>query len=209
MLKRNPVRSPASGNNNNSGVIFIETPSVNGNGIMSSPASSSSPTASSSATAFIKNSNGADSATAAANKMSSFKLLLLALMVLQNSSTVLVGRYSRSNSSLKTNADLYVVNHLLVIIELGKLTLSLLLEFWTTQHGSVKKTWQAVYQHCFQNPTDALKIMVPALLYLVQNTLLYVALGNLTAPIFQGTRLKTGFYVQTLTSYTHPCSIAF
>ena len=34
---------------------------------------------------------------------------------------------------------------------------------------------------------DALKILVPALLYLLQNTLLYVALSNLTAPIFQVT----------------------
>jgi UDP-sugar transporter A1/2/3 len=36
-------------------------------------------------------------------------------------------------------------------------------------------------------PLDALKIAVPALLYLVQNTLLYVALSNLSAPLFQVT----------------------
>jgi solute carrier family 35 (UDP-sugar transporter), member A1/2/3 len=34
---------------------------------------------------------------------------------------------------------------------------------------------------------DCLKIAVPALLYLVQNTLLYVALSNLSAPLFQVT----------------------
>jgi UDP-sugar transporter A1/2/3 len=38
-----------------------------------------------------------------------------------------------------------------------------------------------------KQPKDALKILVPALLYLVQNSLLYVALSNLTAPIFQVT----------------------
>lgn len=34
---------------------------------------------------------------------------------------------------------------------------------------------------------DALKISIPALLYLVQNTLLYIALSNLSAPLFQVT----------------------
>ena len=41
--------------------------------------------------------------------------------------------------------------------------------------------------HVLDRPMDALKILVPALLYLLQNTLLYVALSNLTAPIFQVT----------------------
>ena len=41
--------------------------------------------------------------------------------------------------------------------------------------------------HILDRPLDALKILVPALLYLLQNTLLYVALSNLTAPIFQVT----------------------
>ena len=56
----------------------------------------------------------------------SFKLLLLLLMVLQNSSTVLVGRHTRSSVPKE---DLYIVNHLLIITELGKvrLLLSLLL----------------------------------------------------------------------------------
>jgi UDP-sugar transporter A1/2/3 len=47
--------------------------------------------------------------------------------------------------------------------------------------------WQSLDMHILQRPTDALKISVPAILYLVQNTLLYVALTNLTAPIFQVT----------------------
>jgi hypothetical protein len=54
----------------------------------------------------------------------SFKLLLLVLMVLQNSSTVLVGRHSRSSVPKE---DLYVVNHLIIVTELGKVRLQLLL----------------------------------------------------------------------------------
>jgi Nucleotide-sugar transporter len=134
------------------------------------------------ATGKGRDGSAATAAAAAANAMSSFKLILLVFMVLQNSSTVLVGRYTRSTSASIQESDLYVVNHFLVVTETAKLLLAALLESWTTRG----KLFKSLHQHCFQNPMDALKIMVPALLYLVQNTLLYVALGNLTAPIFQG-----------------------
>jgi solute carrier family 35 (UDP-sugar transporter), member A1/2/3 len=122
----------------------------------------------------------ANAAAAAASSMASFKLMLLIGMVLQNSSTVLVGRYTRAGVP---KADQYDVNHLIVVIELGKLLLSAALEFHTT-HG---KLVQSLQTHILDRPMDALMILVPALLYLVQNTLLYVALTNLAAPIFQVT----------------------
>jgi len=109
-----------------------------------------------------------------------FKLILLIGMVLQNSATVLVGRYPRS--AVPAN-ELYVVNHLILITEIGKLLLSCVFEYFTTG-GQLKESIQA---NIIDAPYDALKIMVPALLYLVQNSLLYVALSNLTAPIFQVT----------------------
>lgn len=112
--------------------------------------------------------------------VNSFKVLLLVLMVLQNSATVLVGRYTRASVAKE---DLYSVNHLIVIVELGKLLLSGALELQTTRGHLV----ESIRLHNFERPLDAAKIVVPALLYLVQNTLLYVALSNLTAPIFQVT----------------------
>jgi len=112
--------------------------------------------------------------------LNTFKLLLLAMMVLQNSSTVLVGRYTRAGVPKE---ELYNVNHLILVCELAKLFGSAVLEFYTTQG----KLWHSLQTHVLQRPLDALKITVPALLYLVQNTLLYVALSNLTAPIFQVT----------------------
>jgi solute carrier family 35 (UDP-sugar transporter), member A1/2/3 len=111
---------------------------------------------------------------------SSFKLMLLVGMVLQNSATVLVGRYSRSSVP---SDDLYVVNHLIVITEIGKLIFSCMFEYVST-NGQLLHSVQV---NIIQKPHDALKILVPALLYLVQNTLLYVALSNLTAPVFQVT----------------------
>jgi solute carrier family 35 (UDP-sugar transporter), member A1/2/3 len=111
---------------------------------------------------------------------SSFKLMLLVGMVLQNSATVLVGRYSRSSVP---SDELYVVNHLIVVTEIGKLIFSCMFEYVST-NGQLLHSVQV---NIVQKPQDALKILVPALLYLVQNTLLYVALSNLTAPVFQVT----------------------
>ncbi len=109
-----------------------------------------------------------------------FKLILLTGMVLQNSATVLVGRYTRSSVSTD---QLYVVNHLIMVTEVGKLLLSCVFEHFTS-NGQL---WESIQANIIEKPYDALKILVPALLYLVQNSLLYLALSNLTAPIFQVT----------------------
>lgn len=110
----------------------------------------------------------------------SFKLFLLTMMVLQNSSTVLVGRYTRSGIPKE---DMYEVSHLILVCEFAKFLLSCGLEFYESKG----KFMESVRAHILDRPLDALKISVPALLYLVQNTLLYVALQNLTAPLFQVT----------------------
>ena len=106
--------------------------------------------------------------------------MLLVGMVLQNSATVLVGRYTRAGVP---EEDRYIVNHLIVVTELGKLLLSCCFEWYSTD-GNLQKSIQ---ENILDRPKDALKIMIPALLYLLQNTLLYVALANLTAPLFQVT----------------------
>ncbi|CAB9524761.1 UDP-galactose translocator [Seminavis robusta] len=109
-----------------------------------------------------------------------FKLLLLVMMVAQNSSTVLVGRHTRSSVPKE---ELYSVNHLICTCEMLKFILSCALEY----QGTNGQLMSSIQLHILDRPVDALKILVPALLYLLQNTLLYVALSNLTAPIFQVT----------------------
>ena len=106
--------------------------------------------------------------------------MLLTGMVIQNSATVLVGRYTQAGVRKE---DRYVVNHLIVVCEIGKLLLSCLFEYIST-NGQLMKSIQ---EDILDKPYDALKISIPALLYLLQNTLLYVALANLTAPLFQVT----------------------
>lgn len=49
--------------------------------------------------------------------MSGFKLMLLVLMVAQNASSVLVGRYTRSSAPKE---ELFIVNRLVLVTEVGK-----------------------------------------------------------------------------------------
>lgn len=101
-------------------------------------------------------------------------------MVVQNSSVVLVGRYTRDSQS---SEDLYVVNHLIIVTECLKFFLANGLEYKLT-NGQLMKSIQ---ENIIKVPFDALKISIPSMLYLFQNTLLYVALSNLSAPMFQVT----------------------
>lgn len=109
-----------------------------------------------------------------------FKLILLTGMVIQNSAVVLVGRYTNGGVP---EEDRYVINHLIVVTEVFKLLLSCVFEHYTS-NGQL---WNSIQENIVDRPMDALKISIPALLYLLQNTLLYVALANLTAPMFQVT----------------------
>eukprot|EP00529_Nitzschia_sp_RCC80_P020348 CAMPEP_0113457520 /NCGR_PEP_ID=MMETSP0014_2-20120614/9452_1 /TAXON_ID=2857 /ORGANISM="Nitzschia sp." /LENGTH=396 /DNA_ID=CAMNT_0000349021 /DNA_START=360 /DNA_END=1550 /DNA_ORIENTATION=+ /assembly_acc=CAM_ASM_000159 len=147
---------------------------------MSSSISTPSSSASSSAKTMSNDPPATATKTSDFFATPTFKLILLAGMVLQNSATVLVGRYSRSSVP---KDELYKVNNLIIITEIGKLVLSMVFEYFAT-NGRVVESIKA---NIIDRPYDALKIMIPALLYLVQNSLLYTALSNLTAPVFQVT----------------------
>ena len=66
-----------------------------------------------------------------------FRLLLLGLMVLQNTSVVLVGRHARSSQAKE---DLFVVNHLIIVTEGMKFALACMLEYNTTNG----KLWASI-----------------------------------------------------------------
>lgn len=109
-----------------------------------------------------------------------FKIFLLTLIVVQNSATVLVGRYTRS---YLPEEQLFEVNHFVMIAEISKLALSCVFEHFAASRGLL----HSLQENIIRRPMDALKISIPALLYLIQNTVLYVALSNLSAPLFQVT----------------------
>lgn len=119
-------------------------------------------------------------ANASAKKDAAFKLFLLFMMTAQNSSVVLITRYTRAGV---TAADSYVINDLVMITEVGKLVLAAAFEYNHTNGGLIR----SVKENIIDRPLDFLRILIPSLLYLVQNSVMYIAISNLTAPMFQVT----------------------
>jgi len=119
-----------------------------------------------------------ETATTKNEKM--FKLFLLFMMTAQNSSVVLISKLTRIGVS---NDDIYVINDLIMVQEFGKLVLASALEYSATNGQLVR----SIKENIFDRPKDFFRILIPSLLYLIQNSLLYVAISNLTAPMFQVT----------------------
>ena len=118
-------------------------------------------------------------------------------MVCQNSAVVLLGRYSQTSQS--PDQPKFNVQNLVATTEFVKLVLCLFLigydevvkENPLASAGEILigiplKTFIAVKDQIL-DPMSALPISIPAGLYLLQNNILYVALKNLTAPVFQVT----------------------
>lgn len=110
----------------------------------------------------------------------SLRLRLLVLMVLQNSATALVARYTRSSVAEK---DMFAVNDLIICCEITKLIVSGILESCTSDCGLV----QSVKGNMLGQPLEFFAIVIPSLLFLMQNSILYVAVSNLSVPLFQVT----------------------
>lgn len=108
----------------------------------------------------------------------SLRITLLILMVLQNSATVLVGRHTRSRSP----DELFEISSFIIACEASKLLLSCFFEFIHSGGHLI----QSIRQNIFTSK-ESLLILVPTLLYLIQNSLLHVALSHLSAPVFQVT----------------------
>jgi len=99
---------------------------------------------------------------------------VLLLIVAQNSLHVLTTRYSRLPGQPPYNAGAMVLCY-----ELTKLVFCVLMVL-ATQPAPSQHIWQKVVTEW----DITLKVALPALLYVVQNTLLFVAIAELPAPIF-------------------------
>jgi UDP-sugar transporter A1/2/3 len=93
-------------------------------------------------------------------------------------------RYSRT---LKKDDDpIYLASTAVLIVELVKLPLSFVM-----LHMDSKWTWTKCFHtvklQTIHKPKEVLKMLVPSILYALQNNLLYIALSNLEAATFQVT----------------------
>ena len=100
--------------------------------------------------------------------------ILLFLLVAQNSSTALVGRHTR------TRKDPCEVHHFIIATEVLKLVLSGILEHAQSKIGLPS----SLKRHVIDHPKDGLRLLVPAVLCLAQNSIIFIALTYLPAPLF-------------------------
>ena len=116
------------------------------------------------------------------------KWLSLVILVIQNASTILLLRYVRTASG-----DLFFSTTAIVCQELIKMVVSVVLLYMET--FSFRELASTVNQQILNNRMDSIKTGIPALLYTLQTNLVYLAISNLNAAVFQVT-----FQIKILTT---------
>jgi UDP-sugar transporter A1/2/3 len=104
----------------------------------------------------------------------------LIILVVQNASTILLLRYVRT-----VPGDLFFSTTAIVCQEAIKMLASLILLYSeTSDFGEFKSR---INQQIINNKMDSIKTGVPALLFTIQTNLVYLAISNLDAAVFQVT----------------------
>ncbi|KAI9316670.1 nucleotide-sugar transporter-domain-containing protein [Dichotomocladium elegans] len=111
------------------------------------------------------------------------KQLSLVVLVVQNSTLVLMMRYSRIVQ--KAGQPMYIASSAVFLAEILKI-LACLAVMWHQQE-SFGRFIGVVRDEILGRPRDTALMLIPSGLYALQNNLLYVALSNLEAATFQVT----------------------
>ncbi|KAF7638613.1 hypothetical protein Mgra_00001991 [Meloidogyne graminicola] len=111
------------------------------------------------------------------------KYISLLILVLQNTSQVLIIRYATTRNPLESPPFIKTVA--VFFNELLKLFTSLILFFLI--NGDLNKSFSLIKKHFILNFFDTLKVGVPAFIYVIQNFLLYIAVENLDAGTYMVT----------------------
>ncbi|CAK8688764.1 unnamed protein product [Clavelina lepadiformis] len=116
-----------------------------------------------------------------ANYGSKMKYISLICLIIQNATLILTMRYARTREGNRFFATTAVVAS-----ETLKLITCLLIILFQCKGNVV--TWAGfLYESIIKQPGDTLKLAIPSLIYMIQNNLLYVAVSNLPAAVFQVT----------------------
>ena len=106
------------------------------------------------------------------------KYASLLTLTIQNTLLILSMRYSRILSGEK-----YITTTAVVFSEAAKMCVCLIIIFY--QQDSFKNFKDHLHHHFVEEWKDTLKMSVPAIVYMIQNNLQYVAVSNLEAAVFQ------------------------
>ena len=118
----------------------------------------------------------------------SVRTISLLTLVVQNSALVLMMRYSRIQRT-DGSASMYLASTAVVMCELLKTTICLGILHYDQPAATrtIKRTYDIVYASIITNYKDSLKLCIPAILYMIQNNLQYLAVTLLDAATFQVT----------------------
>jgi len=106
------------------------------------------------------------------------KQVSLVALTLQNALSILLLRYVRTTPGPRFINSTAVINS-----EIQKTILSILLVI--NEERNVIAGFKLIYNKIVCQPYDTIKTGLPALLYTLQNNLLFVAISNLDAATFQ------------------------
>lgn len=106
------------------------------------------------------------------------KYFSLVTLMLQNAVFILMMRYVRTRPG-----DMFMSTTAVIMSEVLKFLACFVIIFY--KEGSVRAFLSHLNENIIQQPMDCLKISVPSIIYTVQNNLLFVAVSNLDAAVFQ------------------------
>lgn len=118
------------------------------------------------------------------------KYISLVVLTFQNALLIISMRYTRVQEG-----DMYFTTTAVVLSESLKLIICLVIIF--LQIRSVSAYATHLYKSIVENWQDTLKMSVPAIVYMLQNNLQYVAVSNLEAAVFQVSNAITDNIVET------------
>ena len=104
------------------------------------------------------------------------KYVSLVTLTFQNTLLIISMRYSRVLSG-----DMYFTTTAVLFSEFSKMVVCLLIIFYQQRSNFLSHLHEAI----IVNWLDTLKMSVPAIVYMLQNNLQYVAVSNLEAAVFQ------------------------
>ncbi|KAL4226879.1 hypothetical protein ACF0H5_014858 [Mactra antiquata] len=108
------------------------------------------------------------------------KYMSLFLLTAQNAVFILSMRYVRTREG-----DLFFTTTAVILQEAIKCVMSLIIIL--IQEGSMKSWLIHLRDNIIRQPMDCVKVSVPALVYTIQNNLIFVGVSNLDAAVFQVT----------------------
>lgn len=110
------------------------------------------------------------------------KWIALACLVVQNSSLALMMRYT---FLLPKTGHIYLASTAVFITEAIKLFISFFFCYFLDANSDVRRFVMIQKTEVFVSPRDWINLTVPSLLYTLQNSLQYISMSQLSAPVFQ------------------------